>query len=303
MTESRNQLAHGKPKVSILIVSFNQKEYIEEAMESAISQDYENLEVIVSDDGSTDGTAGIIAQWQSRHPDRLISILNPENAGVTRNCNRALHACSGEFVTLMGGDDVLLPGKVAAQVNWLQQEDSRVLCFHALEHVNADGSRRPGARQPVRRHGAGPEAFIRGCMILPGQSIMVRASAIPRHGFDEAIPIASDLLFIIETLSRGGTYGYLPKAYYKYRHLHDSVSTRYFDMLSDLDATFRIVAERYPRYERACHDSTVRHVMYFGGVRYLNSGNKLVARKHFMKAISKRPLFGKAWLRLFQTFY
>ena len=56
------------PKVSIMIVSFNQRNFVAEAIESAVNQDYANLEVVISDDGSTDGTAEIIAQLQSRYP-------------------------------------------------------------------------------------------------------------------------------------------------------------------------------------------------------------------------------------------
>ncbi len=300
-TDSPSNIQPVRPKVSIFIISFNQKDFIADAIESAVNQNYENLEVVVSDDGSTDGTSAIIAHWQSRYPERVKALLNNENVGVTRNCNRALRACTGEYITLMGGDDVLLPGKITAQVDWLEQNPDRVLCGHAVVHVNADGTRRPNANPPKVKEGIGPEAFIRGGMVIPGQTIMVRSNAIPQHGFDEAIPIASDLLFIIEVLSGGGKFGYLEEQYYKYRHRGDSVSTRYFEMLNDIERTFLITASRYPQYQNICNDSLIKHVMYFGGVRYLNVGNKKVARKRFIKAIQKKPLFLKAWLRLLQT--
>jgi glycosyltransferase involved in cell wall biosynthesis len=289
-----------QPKVSIGIVSYNQRDYIAEAVESALAQDYENLEVIVSDDASTDGTADVIRSLCAKHP-KLIAILNDENAGVTGNCNRVLRRCAGEFYSLMGGDDALLPGKIAAQVRWFSQSRGRVLCAHAVEHVDAQGRRLPDAPPPLIRGGQGPEQFIRGGFVVPGQSLMVRTSAIPKHGYDESIRLASDLLFAIEVLCNSGEFGYLDGRYYKYRHLTNSVSTRYFEMLSDIERIYDVVRDRYPQYRGICEEACLRNVTYFGGVRHLNSGNKKAAREQFLRTIRNRPLYVKAWVRLLQT--
>jgi len=290
------------PKVSIMIVSFNQKDFVAEAIESAVNQDYDNLEVVISDDGSTDGTAEIIAQLQSPYSERLIALLNKDNVGITRNCNRALRACSGQFIAFLGGDDVLLPGKVPAQVDWFKQDKRRVLCGHAIEHILANGSRMPNSPSPVLQEGTGPEELIRHGSPLPAQSIMVRASAIPPHGFDEAISIASDLLFWIEVLSGGGIYGHVDGVFAKYRDHENNVSKQYFAMLKDIELTYQIVANRYPRYRSLCMESIVKNVIYFGGVRCLSCGDNQAARRKFLETIRQKPLFVKAWLRLLQTF-
>ena len=77
-----------QPRVSVLIISFNQKDYIVDAMESAVNQDYDHLEVIVSDDASTDGTSEIIAAYQKRYPERLVALLHKDNVGITGNSIR-----------------------------------------------------------------------------------------------------------------------------------------------------------------------------------------------------------------------
>lgn len=290
-----------KAGVSILIVAFNQIDYIDEAIESAVNQDYPGLEIVVSDDGSQDGTSDLVASWQSRFPDRVVAVLNRDNVGVTANCNRGLRRCSGHYITWMGGDDVLLPGKVAAQVNWLERNRDRVLCGHPILVMRADGSNTPNVIVPQVKEGAGPEAFIRGAGILPLQSVMVRAEAVPAHGFDERVRTASDLLFCIEVLSRGGKFGCLNEPYYKYRHVPDSVSTRYAEMALDLERTFMIAGDRYPEYRQMCRDAIIEHVMYYGGVRQLNWGNKHAAREQFLRVIRAKPTFAKAWMRLLQT--
>ena len=290
-----------KPKVSLFIISYNQKKFIEEAIESAVNQDYENLEIIISDDGSTDGTADIVAQWQRRYPERLIALLNRDNVGITRNCNRALRSCTGDLIAMFGGDDVLLPGKISAQVDWFQQDSRRVLCGHQIEYISENGLIIPSLNSPTLREGRGPKMFIRHGQQLPAQSIMIRASAIPSHGFDESIPIASDFLFFIDVLSNDGAYGYVNGVYAQYRDHGANVSKNYSEMLRDVEKTYKIIGSRYPQYRSICSNSIIEHVSYFGGVRYLKLGDKIAARKKFCEAILKKPFLIRAWVRLIQT--
>ena len=289
------------PKVSICIISFNQKHFIAQAIEGAVNQDYENFEVIVSDDGSTDGTAKIIAHWQSCYPERVVGLLNKENVGVTRNCNRALRVCKGDFITFLGGDDVLLPGKIAAQVSWFKEGANRVMCGHSVYFIHEDGTRFLTTGRSVLHRGVGPKKYIVSGHQLALQTLMYRASAIPSYGFEETIPIASDYLFCIEVLSNGGEYGYIEGVYSEYRRHANNLTLRHMDVVSDFEKTYILVAERMPQYREICMRSLVKHVIYFGGVRLLRMGENKAARRRFWAAIRKRPFFVKAWIRLFQT--
>ena len=73
------------PKVSVLIPSYNQETVIEQTVMSALTQNYDNLEVVVSDDASVDRTPQILKEIQARYPDRLRIFLHQTNLGVTRN--------------------------------------------------------------------------------------------------------------------------------------------------------------------------------------------------------------------------
>jgi hypothetical protein len=114
-------------------------------------------------------------------------------------------------------------------------------------------------------------------------------------------PIASDLLFWIDVLSAGGTFGYVDGVYAKYRRHANDTSARHADMLQDIEASYRIVAARHPEYHDLCMDAIIRNVVYFGGVRSLTAGDKVAARQNFLKAIRMKPVFPKAWVRLLQT--
>lgn len=290
-----------RPKVSVSIIAYNQENYIAQAIEGAIAQEWDDLEVVVADDCSTDQTAAIIADYARRFPDRVVPVLNKVNGGVTRNSNMALRACTGEFIAFQGGDDIFLPGKIAAQVAWFGENDRRVMCGHKVEDFFDDPAR-PAQLNPSRpRRGVGPEDIIRRGSPLPATSVMVRASAIPAAGFDESIPVASDFLFWVDVLAEGGEFGFVDGVYTRYRRHSAQVSNRKFDMLSDNERSFRIIAEKYPQYREICADSVVRHIVYFGGVRHLRAGNKRAARASFLSAVRQKPLYLKAWLRLAQT--
>lgn len=216
------------PRVSILVISYNQEGYIREALESALAQDYANLEVVVADDASRDGTQAIIRELVQLYPQRLKPIYNAHNVGITANSNIGLRACRGEFIAFMGGDDVLLPGKIARQVEWFGQDDRRVLCGHDVDWIAADGAPlgiRTSDLVPLRE-GRGASGFIQNGSPYAATSVMVRRSRIPSYGFHPALPVVSDWKLWIDVIGTDGTYGYIPGIHARYRRHRDNVTAR-----------------------------------------------------------------------------
>lgn len=94
------------PLISICIITYNQEKYIEKAIESVIAQQYDGpLEIILSDDHSTDGTAEICRHYQERFPDIIHFIQTPVNRGVVSNWMEATTHAKGEYIALLEGDD------------------------------------------------------------------------------------------------------------------------------------------------------------------------------------------------------
>ena len=100
--------------VSIIINNYNYSRFLGEAIESALSQTHSNVELIVVDDGSTDGSCDIISAYADRYPDRLRPLFKP-NGGQASALNAGFAQSSGEIVIFLDADDVLLP-KTAARV-------------------------------------------------------------------------------------------------------------------------------------------------------------------------------------------
>ena len=102
------------PKVSVIILSFNQSEYIDEAIKSVLNQTYQNLEIIISDNGSTDSTQEIILSYMN--DPRIIFLDHKENLSISLRQNQAANIATGEFISLLYADDYYLPSKIEHQV-------------------------------------------------------------------------------------------------------------------------------------------------------------------------------------------
>ena len=100
-----------KPLVSIVVITYNSSEYVLETLESAKAQTYTNIELIVSDDCSTDETVSICKKWFEANKDRFVNTIMVEaeiNSGVPANANRGLAECKGEWIKFIAGDDILV---------------------------------------------------------------------------------------------------------------------------------------------------------------------------------------------------
>lgn len=108
--------------VSIVMAAFNVEKYIGQAMESLLAQTHRNLEILVADDGSTDGTRALIDELAQR--DARIKVLhNPSNVGVVRTRNKLFQASTGSLITLLDSDDWIAPEKIEKQVSYLRGSD------------------------------------------------------------------------------------------------------------------------------------------------------------------------------------
>ena len=283
-----------------MIISYNQEAYIAEAVESAVLQDYPNLEVVISDDGSRDRTPELLRELERRHPGRVRAVLNPDNVGITANSNRGLRACTGEYIAFMGGDDVLLPGKVAAQVAWFEEDPARVLCGHQVEVFYEDASRPPHPLTPRLAAGSGADAILRDGT-FGATAVMVRADRIPPHGFEESLPVVSDHMLWVEILANGGTFGFVPGTYARYRKHSANVTNDPLRNIGDVERYYDLVAARYPHLRASCRYGRRRHVDYDVGVALMAAGRGREARRRFLRVLREEPLFAKGWIRLLQT--
>jgi glycosyltransferase involved in cell wall biosynthesis len=241
------------PLVSICIITFNQKDFIRETLNSVLDQDYENFEIIVADDGSIDGTDEIILEYAQKSRGRIIPQVGMKNVGITGNCNRGLSACKGKYIAFLGGDDLFLPGKIRAQVEFMEANPNCDVCYHDVEiFESASGKVISLFSQVSRPTNGGIREAIKAGSVNCASASMYRGSKTPKTGFDISLPVVSDWFFTIQTLAAGGQFCFIHAVLAKYRRHPTNVSNidSPFRMQGFLDLlhTCALCIRYYPQY-------------------------------------------------------
>ena len=121
------------PRVSVIIPTYNCKEYICEAVDSLLNQSFKDFELIIVNDGSTDGTEEVIEYYINRFPEK-IEYIKQKNKGAAAARNAGIRASSGEFIAFLDADDLWLPNKLTAQISVFDTHPSI-----GLVHTNVYG--------------------------------------------------------------------------------------------------------------------------------------------------------------------
>lgn len=173
--------------VSVIIPTHNRLEFLRKALDSVLSQTPSPREVIVVDDGSTDGTF----KWLSSLAEPRLRAIRQENQGPAAARNRGLELASGKYVAFLDSDDAWLPGKLEAQVRFLESHSEYKIC--QTEEIWI----RHGVRvNPMKKH-AKPsgwvfEACLKLCLISPSAVMIDREFLLWLGGFDAEFPVCED---------------------------------------------------------------------------------------------------------------
>lgn len=191
------------PLVSFVIAAYNQAPFIDAAIRSALNQSYERLEILVADDGSSDGTRESVARYADK-----VTIFHVERGGPSACLNAGLRAARGEFIAIMSGDDVSLRSRVTQQLDYLGEHKADIV-FCVPDII--DGSGRP---VPDREFAVFGERRKRSKVdfadlffnlnYLCASSAMLRREVFDRIGyFDETLVQLSDYDYWLKAAAAG----------------------------------------------------------------------------------------------------
>ena len=111
------------PRVSVLIPTYNCARFLSQAIDSVLAQTFQDFEILVVDDGSTDDTAQVVARYPR------VRYIRREHCGVSASRNAAVAAATGEIVVFLDADDFWLPEKLEKQVTYLDENPNCMLIF------------------------------------------------------------------------------------------------------------------------------------------------------------------------------
>jgi len=174
------------PLVSIIIPTYNRGWILKDAIDSVLSQKFQDFELIVVDDGSTDNTGDILRIYQ----DNII-IIRQKNSGVSAARNKGIYRASGSLVAFLDSDDLWLPEKLSAQVAFFNANPDAMIC--QTEEIWIRNSVRVN---PKNRHkkpwGMIFEQSLMLCLVSPS-AVMIRRNLFDTVGlFDESLPACED---------------------------------------------------------------------------------------------------------------
>lgn len=172
------------PSVSTIVVSYNHQEFIADAIESALAQhgDFDH-EILLSDDGSTDGTARIVEAYAQTFPGMIRNISRGRNFGISENYKHAFRQAKGEFVAILEADDYWShQGKNLAQVRFLQDQEDAAIVFSRIERweMSSDRFAAYESQQELPRLLTGRDLVASGDLnpIINLSSTMLRRSVV-----------------------------------------------------------------------------------------------------------------------------
>ncbi|MGA1863692.1 MAG: glycosyltransferase family 2 protein [bacterium] len=174
------------PKVTCIITTFNRANYLKQAIDSVLAQDYGMFELIVVDDGSTDDTASIVKGYGTQ-----LKYIFQHNKGASAARNLGLEMAEGEYIAYLDSDDLWEPRKLSIQTRFLDQNTDFPLCYTQEIWYRKGVRVNPGYKH--RKYSG--HIFTKClplCIISPSSAMIRRKALEDLGGFDEVLPAAED---------------------------------------------------------------------------------------------------------------
>lgn len=177
------------PKVSVVIPVYNSAKYIEETLDSVLSQTYTDFEVIVVDDGSKDKTPSIVKQYQVKYPEK-IRLIQKENGGPASARNAGIKVAWGEFIAFNDSDDLWLPLKLEKQMEHFNSDPQVGLVYSKYTSFRDDKELRT---KPEKGYSGWIFTKLLSKSIIQASTMMVKRECLDAVGlFDESFSLADE---------------------------------------------------------------------------------------------------------------
>jgi FkbM family methyltransferase len=171
------------PKVSVLIPLYNRRDYIEDCVRSVLNQDYNDFEIIVLDDCSSDGSGELV---MGINDSRIRYYRNEQNRGISYTRNRLTSLSSGEYLAILDSDDLAEAGRIRIQVNYLDQNPEICLVAGCARLVNEKGD-------SLHRHWGKQYSAHELSARLPFENLILQSTVMGRKEFFKLYPYREEL--------------------------------------------------------------------------------------------------------------
>lgn len=284
-----------KNKISVVIVTYNQEKFIADTLQSVLIQDVEDLEIIVADDGSSDNTSEIIYALQKK-ASNIKYVRSPINKGISSNFNNAFKEVTGEFIAIMGGDDLMIPGKLKKQLNALMNNPKAVLCYHDAEAFESSTnqqlylfSQKYSVPTNISENLFFTNWFLKKkeCKLC-GSSTFARSAYYLQTYFDTKLFYLNEMLHGMENYAKQphGEMIYINEVLCRYR-IHDNNVTRksrpYADSFEEYRVMCDTICDNYPNLKAKAKNYFNFYLFKSLLFNYIPANEKTYYKKIFFK--------------------
>jgi glycosyltransferase involved in cell wall biosynthesis len=207
------------PKVSVCIPSYNHARFLPATLDSILAQTYKDFEVVIFDDGSSDGSLGIAQKYAAKHPELIRVLTHPghENRGIAATVNRAFENIKGKYWMGLPSDDMMYPDKLKLQVEFLDQHPDVGWVYSYADCIDADG-------QPLQSrlfgedltHAAEPLESLIERNVVPGMTVLMRRETSQSVGLHDGSLVYNDWEYWIRMLVQSRV-AFIDRPLIKYR--------------------------------------------------------------------------------------
>lgn len=264
---------NNQPLVSVPVITYNSSKFVLETLESIKAQTYQNIELIISDDCSTDNTVELCQKWVEQNKKRFVRTLlitSEMNTGVSANLNRAEAACQGEWVKGIAGDDLLMPNCIEECLVYVQQHPKITYLFGRIEAFGASEERNKYFNENIFDYSffnkdvkGQLQRLVFDSNCVPAVTCFYNRKKSIELGIknDERIPLLEDWPKWINILEKKVKLEFMNKVVVKYRIHKKSLSTNLFSINFYQSNFLFALYYLYPRWKERGEDYAIKRLV------------------------------------------
>lgn len=135
------------PKISVIMGIYNCAETLPEALDSLLNQTFQDFEIVMCNDGSSDNTFEVASEYKEKYPEKIVLIENDGNKGLNYTLNHCLEHASGEYIARMDGDDISMPTRFEKELGFLEEHKEYAIVSTPMIYFDENGDFRIGKEE------------------------------------------------------------------------------------------------------------------------------------------------------------
>lgn len=276
------------PKVSIIIATYNYARYLPMAIDSVLKQTFQDFQLIIVNDGSTDDTDGMIRPYLENPKVRYVV---QKNQGQAVAFNNGIAQSTGELIAFLDADDIWMPNKLEKQITCLEKNPNIDFCYTNSFYMDYCGKiyGTPMIKNHIESHS--PDQIMLENDILTPSAVMMRRSLLKAVGPFRNGMVCSDHDMWVRCAEIGGRMEFLSEALMAYRN-HTSQINRSYKNWKDRLELFHLAAMRYP-YDLSTRRRFMAKIYYRIGLTMKNNGGFFLHYWLFSGLLDPIKAFGK----------